>query len=1457
MTDYPLYRPELEHDACGVGFLADVAGRPRRDVVSRGLTALERLSHRGAPPALATIDGCGVMTAIPWTLLAREMSAREIDGFARRAIGMFFVPPGESRRARALIERALRQYGASGIAWRSVPVDATVLADSVCQTAPEILQAVIGFAEPAARVESALLRARLSIEQAAREEQTLAGLAVVSLSTKTIVYKGLLEPSTLPRFYRDLSDRVFESSFIVFHQRFSTNTAADWSMAQPFRVLAHNGEINTIGGNRLWMRARAAAELSTRLDGHRPVGSVGSDSHTLDETVDLMRAHGISLPHAVFRLLPPEWERDRELPDDVRAFHEYQALVSEPWEGPAALVFCDGRYLGASLDRNGFRPLRVVTAVDDLIAVASETGVLDLPDEQILDRGRLGPGEMLLVDLQRHLFIAPASVRRMLGRQRPYRRMVDAAMIPSRAPLVVPRRVFVGDELRRRQALFLYSHEEIELILRPMATTGCEPAGSMGDDTPPAVLSARDRLLTDFFRQRFAQVTNPPIDPHREASVMSLRTLLGAHGPYLDESCARPRRVALTSPVITDAQLQLLAGTPELSAETLALRFDAARGREGFAAALDTLVDEAIRAVKGGAALLILSDRSIDARWAPLPALLATAAVHHRLIDAGLRLRASLVVDTAEARDAHQVAALCAYGASAVCPYLAYDTIADLALTNAVGGDHGGAAAYRLALERGLLKIASKMGVCTMSAYCGAQLFEILGLDRQVAQSFFPGTPSPLGGLTLDDIGGQIIARHARVHGAPVQPLPHPGEHGYRRNGAYHAVNPLVVKKLHQARAAAAADASAAYGEFADLVHSRPPTAIRDLLAFVPQTPIPLKEVESAETICRRFFASAMSVGALSPEAHRVVAVAMNRLGARSNSGEGGEEPDRFLRPRRGDWSGNRTKQVASARFGVTPAYLRSADELQIKIAQGSKPGEGGQLPGPKVVPHIATLRYAQPGTALISPPVHHDIYSIEDLAQLVFDLRAVNPSARINVKLVATVGVGIIAAGVAKAGAGAIQISGHDGGTGASPRGSIKHAGMPWELGLAEAHQVLTMQGLRHRVVLQTDGGFKTGRDVAVAAALGAEEYGFGTAALVAIGCVMARQCHLNTCPAGVASQREDLRARFTGTPEMLIGYLRLVAEDVRAILASLGLRRLDDLIGRADLLVPRTDVDANASALDLSPLLMPVPKRARRGGSPMPIDTPAEHAGEDRIANTDRAFGAAIAGVIAARHGDAGLPPASVRRVLTGSGGQSFGAFALPGMHLTIVGDANDYVAKGMHGGELIIRPSARERGRPNQVLIGNTALYGATGGRLFVAGRAGERFAVRNSGATAVVEGVGDHACEYMTGGVVLILGGIGKNFAAGMSGGIAYVFDPMRRLGVHGNLELASIAPLDRQDQNRVRELLEAHRAATGSRKARALLQRFTEALACFRRVAPIPAAAPAAVEVAPVDLAAIV
>jgi glutamate synthase domain-containing protein 2/glutamate synthase domain-containing protein 3 len=920
---------------------------------------------------------------------------------------------------------------------------------------------------------------------------------------------------------------------------------------------------------------------------------------------------------------------------------------------------------------------------------------------------------------------------------------------------------------------------------------------------------------------------------------MSLTTLLGAQGSFVDELDVRPPRIALRSPIATMDQLHALRSVGVLSPTVVDTTFPAAEGAEGLSRRLHAIADECCDAVAKGSALLILSDRAVDAERAPAPALLVTAAAHQGLIARGLRLRVSLVVETGDARDAHQIAALLAFGASAVCPALGYDTVADAAAPDPTGCNRP-IVRYRIALERGLLTIMSKMGVCTAASYCGAQLFEILGLEKTLVEKYFPGTAAIPGSTSLSVIAGAIVERHRRAFETGASLLDYPGLHGYRRDGEYHATNPVVVRTLQKARDEAAGPA---YQTFKAHVHNRPPSAVRDLLEFVGRPTIALDRVEPAEEICKRFFASAMSVGALSPEAHRTVARAMNMIGARSNSGEGGEEPDRFERPavsRLAEWDGSRTKQIASARFGVTPAYLRSADEIQIKIAQGSKPGEGGQLPALKVVPHIARLRHAQPGTTLISPPVHHDIYSIEDLAQLVFDLRAFNPRARINVKLVASSGVGIIAAGVAKAGADAIQISGHDGGTGASPRGSIKHAGLPWEIGLTEAHRTLTRAGLRGRVVLQTDGGLKTGRDVAMAAALGADEYGFGTAALIAIGCVMARQCHANTCPVGIATQREDLRDVFSGTPEMLVGYLRLVASEVREILASLGLRSVGDLVGRVDLLRERQGV---TSMLDLSSL------RASAGAVSAPVAPQAPR--DDRevdvrrqitivgaICNTDRAFGAGIAGAIAARCGDAGLPAGSVSLSMTGSAGQSFGAFALPGMRLALVGDANDGLGKAMHGGDIIVSPATRERGRAAQVLVGNAALYGATGGRVFVAGRAGERFAVRNSGATAVVEGLGDHGCEYMTGGIVVVLGAIGRNFGSGMTGGVAYVSDRRRTVTGCVNPQQVSVEPLSAADRKIARELLETHERLTGSRLARAILRNDRE-LTTFKRVSAAP------------------
>jgi glutamate synthase domain-containing protein 2/glutamate synthase domain-containing protein 1/glutamate synthase domain-containing protein 3 len=1452
------------HDACGVGFIARVGGGSGRDIVSLGLAALRRLTHRGATAALGAVDGCGVLTAIPWLFLEHAYAGR-LPEARTRALGMLFVHPSDRMRACAIVERELSAAGACEIAWRLVPTDRAAVLPAQRSTTPKVLQVAVGLSQARPAAEAALYRARLRIEQAARAASVR--VTVASLSTRTVVHKALVTPEALPRFYPDLANERFASPFITFHQRFSTNTSADWALTQPFRTLAHNGEINTIAGNRLWMRARAAdATAMPSFGGERPISDGGSDSQSLDDAIELLRHHGYPLAHAVARLVPPAWERDRDLPPDVRAFYQFQSLLGEPWDGPSALVFADGRYVGAALDRNGFRPARIVFTASGLVAVASEVGVLPADEHEIVDRRRLGPGDMFVVDLERQAVMGTNEIRRRLALRRRYRRMVEDVVQPlshaaTEAALTGSPCVegalsgSPSTDLDRCQAAFGCSYEEIELLLKPMIADAHEAVGSMGDDTPPAVLSSRPRLLTDFFRQRFAQVTNPPIDPYREAAAMSLTTLVGGRGHYLNELAPRPKRVALPSPIINERQLAQLRAAAAFAPATIPLLM-AKAAQVSLDARVRAIADEACAAVVAGSALVILSDRGVDAEHAPVPALLATAAVHHALIDRGLGMRASLVVDTGDARDAHQVATLFGYGACAVCPWLGFRTVRVVAGDDPTGCDVA-ATRYRLALERGLRTLMSKMGVCTFSGYCGAQLFEILGLDARLADRFFPGTPSPVGGATLADIEAAATARHARAFAVEPPAPDYPGLHGYRRGGEYHATNPLVVRSLQKARAD-----QGHYELFKSHVQGRPAAAIRDLLEFAPARAIGLDTVEPVDAICRRFFASAMSVGALSPEAHRTIALAMNRLGARSNSGEGGEESDRF-----GAADGSRTRQVASARFGVTPAYLRSADELQIKIAQGSKPGEGGQLPGMKVVPHIARLRHAQPGTTLISPPVHHDIYSIEDLAQLIYDLRAFHPRARINVKLVASIGVGIIATGVAKAGADAIQISGHDGGTGASPRASIKHAGMPWEIGLSEAHRALSRAGLRRRVVLQTDGGLKTGRDVAMAAALGADEYGFGTAALVAVGCVMARQCHANTCPVGIATQRDDLRAMYSGTADMLIGYMRLVAGEVREILASLGLARVDELVGRADLLRRRAHV---APAVDLKMLLDSGfetrdsgfgirdsrfgTRDSRRAGAvaaaranpesqiPNPdlLDTispahPLTVTGT--IANTDRAFGAGVAGAIAERFGDAGLPDGSVHIAMTGSAGQSFGAFAVPGMRLAVVGDANDGLGKGMHGGEIVVAPAARERGRARQVLVGNAALYGATGGRAFIAGSAGERFAIRNSGAIAVVEGVGDHACEYMTGGTVVVLGQVGHNFAAGMTGGVAYVMVARHQLVSRTHPQQLAIDAPTASEQHFLRELLEAHERLTGSRVARTIL-RSDRHIGSFCKVTPV-------------------
>jgi glutamate synthase domain-containing protein 2/glutamate synthase domain-containing protein 1/glutamate synthase domain-containing protein 3 len=1436
-----------EHDACGVGLVVDRRGRASHEWLSRGLDALTRLTHRGAAgDGPGSADGAGVLTAIPWTLFEHELPAAFADDRDARAAGLCFFPPGSDREARAIIGEALADEGWGQLAWRAVPIEPALLAAAERASLPVIAQLFALHQStpmwPAARLDRSLYRARITAEG----RLAAAGLseaAIVSLSMRTIVYKALVAPIDLPRFFPDLADHRYRTPFTVFHQRFSTNTFPQWPLAQPFRTLAHNGEINTILGNRLHARRRQADSASITDvpdDADALVRLSGSDSQSLDDMVEHLRQGGFSLPHAFARVLPRAWEHDPSLSARERAFEAYQATACEPWEGPAAIAFADGRHCGAVLDRNGFRPARVLVTTEGMVAVGSETGIFDVPERLVERRGRLGPGEMIVVDLESHRVIDNTGIRRALAAERPYREWLHVAVSevddePAAAATTA------ATHLHHR--MFGYTAEEIEVIVRPMAEEGKEAVGSMGDDTPLAVLSHRRRLLSDYFRQRFAQVTNPPIDSLREQSVMSLRTLFGRRGRLLAEDVVEARLVATASPILSAGQLEAVCAQPNRPAATLAMTFNADGGAFAFRSALDQLARDAVAAVRSDAVVLILSDRDVDAAQAPLPALLATSVVSSALDREGLGTRAGLVIDTGEVRDAHQASALLAFGASAVCPWLAYATAERLAGKHDIDPE-AAVAQYRRALEHGILKTLSKMGVCTVAAYQGSRLMEIVGLHRAFVDECFGDTPAVTGAVTLEDIAGDSVRWHRDAVANAQGALPHPGFHGFRRDGDYHSWNPALVKQFHHAVDHGSSDA---YAQFATLVQERPAVSIRDLLEFLPQERIPVEDVESVERIWTRFFASAMSVGALGPEAHRTLAEAMNRIGARSNSGEGGEDPRRYARPESGDWGNSTTKQVASARFGVTPAYLRSATELQIKMAQGSKPGEGGQIPAAKVVDHIAALRRARPLTPLISPPPHHDIYSIEDLAQLIYDLRALHPAARMNVKLVSTTGIGIIAAGVVKAGADAIQISGHDGGTGASPRGSIKHAGLPWEFGLIDAHRVLTARGTRGRVVLQTDGGLRTGRDVAMAAALGAQEYGFGTAALVAVGCVMARQCHLNSCPVGIATQKPELRAKYAGTPDHVIAYFRMVAEDVRTILASLGLRSLDDLIGRVDLLRPR-----NASRLDVDRLLAPIP--AFRLPGPEHRHTANEDTLNRRllarastlfetggvireaVRNTDRTVGATVAGAIAARFGDEGLPSGTIRVELTGSAGQSLGAFGVPGLDIALIGDANDGVAKGLHGGTVSIAPPA-ESTLAAQVLAGNAALYGATGGRLFVAGRAGERFAVRNSGATAVVEGVGHHGCEYMTAGTVVVLGPTGFNFAAGMTGGVVFAFDPERQIESRMNGELVALVGLSEEDEASLQRLIVEHHEATGSALAARLLAGWPETAAAFCRISP--------------------
>ncbi len=1489
-----LYDPRFDHDSCGVGFVATTSGRSHI-VLALALRAVANLTHRGAVSADGkTGDGAGVLTQIPYGLFAPELHrlGARITRHTDLAVGMCFLPQeaGAQARSRAIIEAAIIGEGLVLFGWRKVPVATSALGHEAARTRPQIEQVLVGRPDRLGSVEfeRSLYLARKSVERRWREEE-IRDAYIPSFSHQTVVYKGLFTAPQLPRFYPDLEDPQFETALAVFHQRYSTNTFPSWSLAQPFRFLAHNGEINTLWGNVNWTRAREA-DLRARCWRERArdlrpvIQPGGSDSAMLDNVLELVVHSGRDLLHAMMLLVPEAWENVQDMPEDVRAFYEFHAGLSEPWDGPAALAFSDGRFAAAALDRNGLRPARYTVMDDGLVIVASEVGVADLDPAHIVEKGRLGPGRMIAVDTAAGRILANDAIKRERAWRRPYAAWVSDGRVRLAAALQSGPAADVsgaatggtspasehdrsdGSALVRRLTVFGYSQEELQRILHPMWKDSADPVWSMGDDTPLAVLSSRARLLYQYIKQRFAQVTNPPIDPLRERLVMSLRTLLGARPGFLEEGPEQARLIDLESPLLSNAQLSHLRDVPGFEARTLPAVFPAGEGSEGLEWALVRLCDEAAYHVEEGAVILILSDRSVDQHRAPIPMVLAVGAVHQELIRRGLRMRVSLIAETGEARDVHHLATLIGYGAGAVNPYLVYEVIAREASRAGVEPQDA-ISNYRRTIESGLLKVMSKMGISTISSYHGAQIFEAVGLDHALVEFALTGTPSRLGGIGLAEIAEDVRDRYQRAfRGAPPQGLGDPGMFRFRKEGEYHAFHPNVVRALHRLALRGTDDDYLAYAW--EVAH-RPPTAIRDLLEFAPGSVVSVEDVEPAEAIVKRFVVSSMSHGSLSREAHETLAIAMNRLGAKSSSGEGGEDPGRFKPSPNGDWANCAVKQVASGRFGVTTGYLVAAQELEIKMAQGSKPGEGGQIPGTKVTEEIARIRRAQPGIALISPPPHHDIYSIEDLAQLIYDLKQGNPRARVSVKLVSEAGVGTIAAGVAKAYADTVHIAGCDGGTGASPLDSIKNAGIPWELGLAETQQTLVMNNLRGRVRVRVDGGLKTAVDVVIAAMLGAEEFGFGSAAVVALGCVMARQCHLNSCPVGIATQRADLRAKFPGTPERVVQFFLAIAEDVRRIVASLGFRAVAELVGRSDLLRVRGDVSLpRARRLVLDAILAdpdPSGTRARRHvlerndrpGEPFD-DRVLVEIGEDLLAgrpvdrslairNVDREVGARIASAIARQCGDAGLPDGTITLRFTGSAGQSFGAWCVPGMRLHLTGDANDYVGKGMTGGEIAITPpDALRETSSRHVIAGNTALYGATGGRFFAAGRVGERFAVRNSGAVAVVEGVGDHGCEYMTGGTVVVLGETGRNFGAGMTGGTAYVLDQAETLQRLFNPALVTLQRVtDPGEIAGLNELIAAHAQATGSPRSGEILQGWDASVSRFWKVVPrsVPASAP--------------
>jgi glutamate synthase domain-containing protein 2/glutamate synthase domain-containing protein 1/glutamate synthase domain-containing protein 3 len=1466
-----LYHPSYEHDSCGVGLVASVEGRPSRRIVQLALDGLVNLTHRGGVGAdERTGDGAGVLTQIPHAVFSADFAAHGVPALASGdyGIAMAFLPTDDrlANRCRELFNRVAGEQELSLLFWRPVPVAPQVLGRIAAETQPAIEQAFI--AKPAGltidEFERKLMLFRKALERAV-EAEGAQDFYVASCSARTLIYKGFCLPEDLAAFYVDLQNPLFESAIALFHQRYSTNTLPTWAMAQPFRFIAHNGEINTVQGNRNWMEARTPSlAYADGVSGESlaPVVSLtGSDSASFDNVIELIYHGGQSLPHAMMMLVPEPWEQLPDMPGQRRAFYDFHAGLMEQWDGPAAMAFTDGVVAGATLDRNGLRPLRYALTEDGLLIAGSEAGTVAVDQTTIIEKGRLGPGQMIVVDTSRGVVLRNSAIKEEVAGASPYADWLGQHRVSVQKIANAFSTTEIAD-LLTTQRVFGYSGEDARLIVNPMAGESKEPTWSMGDDAPLAVLSDRPRPLSAYFRQRFAQVTNPPIDSLRERKVMALDAYVGARGNVLDPKPEAARLIHLPTMLLSEDQLEAMKrmdgeGFHATTVSTLLPVASVSTVDPGAAVenALASIVQQAENAVRDGATIVILSDRGVDELHAPVPMLLAVGAIHHELIRKELRLQADLVCETGEVWDVHHLACLIGYSAAAVHPYLALQAAGNLAGSR--GFEEKSPADlqnnYIKALEYGFLKVSSKMGISTASGYRGAQIFEAIGISHEIIDRHFTGTPSRLGGIGFSEIEADIARKHADAYGQPMPKLPDPGFVRFRKDGEAHAYNPTVVKAL---QAAAVSNDNSQYHVFRDLVRDHPLTAVRDLMRFKSLgEPVSIDEVESVQAIASRFVVTAMSLGALSPEAYRVLAIGMNRVGGRSNSGEGGEDPDWYDEPGP-DVPHSKVKQVASGRFGVTARYLAKATELEIKMAQGSKPGEGGQLPGHKVTDFIARVRHAVEGLPLISPPPHHDIYSIEDLAQLIYDLKQVNRRARIGVKLVAEAGVGTIAAGVAKARADYILISGHSGGTGASPLASIKHAGCPWELGLAETQQTLVMNGLRSRVRLRTDGGIKTPEDVVMAALLGAEEYGFGTSVLVAIGCDMARQCHLNSCPTGIATQKPELRAKFTGTPEMVANYFMLLAEGIREVMAAMGARTIDELVGRSDLLYQRADLDGRAALMDLSPLFAePAAEDARRktidirddrrtiddeilsefGDSIRDGRSVSTH---KQIATPDRTVGAQIAGEIALHHGLHSPNSPKVAVSFTGSAGQSFGAFAVHGMTLVLEGEANDYVAKSMAGGTVALKPLHGAKFTTPQVIAGNTILYGATGGELFLAGKAGERFAVRNSGAVAVVEGVGDHGCEYMTGGTVVVLGPTGRNFGAGMTNGFAFVYDPEAKLesNINGESVLAERGVAG-ADTEQLRHLLERHVDLTGSAHGASLLQNWDVTLASMWKVIP--------------------